>query len=440
MAPRPIICLISKDLVFQRRRQARRSRRLHARVSVFVALAATKSPCRREDTGPIGSVRPDWVFGRTEGQSLVKRSSSSLAGVLAPVLLGALAMPAARGAEQVSPGLGFVVHMFHAATYSQPGQCPHGGNGTEREQEKKVLLSKGYSLRDTEAMLEGTPERRREIVQMRGIRNGKPANAVTFPETVHDPHIKLVEGKFAYGFDLDGKASGPGSFTDPETQQSGVDNGLFRVLGCYPTFDHKLPVRPQASDVFWDLAMNNIQAWLFVVSGADPGKDGPVRVDFYRATRHPERNRLGKVMSDVTYVVDEKGRSHGSLSGEIRNGELWVGPGAIFLEGELPQIQELDVQHAYLRFAMPTRDSANRGVYGWLGGYVPWYSLWYELIKVRGHYIDEAGTYYAFRRLADADPDPVTGENRRISSTFRIEGTPAFIVDSTGRLLGRAER
>ncbi len=363
----------------------------------------------------------------------VRRAVSIGATVALGWMVSAASLAAAAGLQTQ----GFVVDMFHPATFSQPGNCPRGGNGGERDLERRVLLDLGYSRAATQKLLEGDPEVRRKIVAMRGMQDGRRVSAVTYPTSVPDPHIELARGKYAYGFDLDGRGAGtPGSFIDPETHEAGVDNGLYRVLGCYPTFDHTLPIRPQTSDVFWEISMDSIQPWLFVVSGQDLSRDGEVQVDFYRATQHPSRDRQGHFMADETFVIDRKNRSHGSFHGAIHGGVLRVGPADLMLEGELPLTHELDLRHAQLRLQMPKAGAPERGVAGWLGGYAPWYSLWFELNEARGNYLDEAGTFYAFRHLADDDPDPVTGENRRISATFRIEATPVFVMTADGALLG----
>jgi hypothetical protein len=365
----------------------------------------------------------------------------SLAASFRSALTVAAVFAVAPGSQATAPAplrtQGFVVSMFHPATYSQPGNCPRGGNGGERDLERRVLRDLGYSAAATQKLLEGDPDVRRKIVALRGTQDGRRVSAVTYPESVRDPHIELASGKFAYGFDLDGKgADEPGSFVDPESHEAGVDNGLYRVLGCYPTFDHTLPVRPQTSDVFWEISMDSIQPWLFVVSGKNLEQDGEVRVEFYRATQHPSRDRQGHFMADETFVIDRKNRSHGSFHGAIHDGVLVVGPADLLLEGELPLPPEVDLSQARLRLTMPKPGLSGRDVGGWLGGYAPWYSLWFELNQVRGHYLDEAGTYYAFKRLADADPDPASGENRRISATFRIEAIPVFVMSADGALLG----
>jgi len=47
--------------------------------------------------------------------------------------------------------------------------------------------------------------------------------------------------------------------------------------------------------------------------------------------------------------------------------------------------------------------------------------------RVLGHTCN--GAYYAIHRLADAHPDPETGRCTSISTQYRIEAIPAFVVD-----------
>ena len=42
--------------------------------------------------------------------------------------------------------------------------------------------------------------------------------------------------------------------------------------------------------------------------------------------------------------------------------------------------------------------------------------------------LDMPAFYYSIKRNADANPDPVTGENRDISTAYEIEAVPAFVI------------
>src|SRR5258706_14097661 len=70
---------------------------------------------------------------------------------------------------------------------------------------------------------------------------------------------------------------------------------------------------------------------------------------------------------------------------------------------------------------------------GVLGGYQPWYPIYWSHAKVgyideRGFGVDTPALYYALHRNADAYPDPKTGETKAISAAYMIEAVPAFII------------
>jgi hypothetical protein len=71
-----------------------------------------------------------------------------------------------------------------------------------------------------------------------------------------------------------------------------------------------------------------------------------------------------------------------------------------------------------------------------LGGYQPWLPVYWSHAKVgyideRGFGVDAPALYYALRNAADADPDPVTGQNTAISAAYVIDAVPAFVVTAT---------
>ena len=72
---------------------------------------------------------------------------------------------------------------------------------------------------------------------------------------------------------------------------------------------------------------------------------------------------------------------------------------------------------------------------GILGGYEDWKTIYWSYAS--GGVFNEAvvsldipGIYYALKRMADAYPDPKTGENTAISSAYVVEAVPAFVVHS----------
>jgi len=72
---------------------------------------------------------------------------------------------------------------------------------------------------------------------------------------------------------------------------------------------------------------------------------------------------------------------------------------------------------------------------GMIGGYMPWYPI-YHGMSVGGYVeeyaasVDLPGVYYALKKLADGEPDPVTNENRAISAAYAVDAVPAFVLEA----------
>ena len=49
---------------------------------------------------------------------------------------------------------------------------------------------------------------------------------------------------------------------------------------------------------------------------------------------------------------------------------------------------------------------------------------------------DCVGQYRLLKKLADYDPDPATGQNRKISLTYRMEAVPAYLATEDGKIIG----
>ena len=75
---------------------------------------------------------------------------------------------------------------------------------------------------------------------------------------------------------------------------------------------------------------------------------------------------------------------------------------------------------------------------GFVGGYHAWFPFYWQYgsegwgVDATNN-IDLPGFYYALKNAADADPDPKTGENRMISSTWLLEAVPAFVTHAADR-------
>ena len=363
------------------------------------------------------------------------------------LLLGVFAPHIAFGEKKEVRG--FVISMVHTATYYDEQTCPEGTNGSRPDVLIRRVMRDGYSReeavrivsgiranggRDDEGNLVGSA-----IVLGGGASssgdqswNGYSFNPANVPSVLPDPMAYNAKGKFAIGLNLDGKI-GPLSWEHPHTGEIGIDNQMWRVLGCWDAYHVNKPVNPYNEGIAWDTAVDAMPAWLISISGEDLDSDGDVVVTFDRALNIPLRDAFGSIMSGASFAVDPNPRSHNEFKGKIKSNILTIEPNDFYMQGESQFYPHLQFTGTQLRFELREDGS----MVGHIGGYQPWRD-YYHYLSVRGEtdgMIDLIGVFYDLKRFADAEPDPLTGENTAISAAYFIEAVPAFHVDERGMLL-----
>ena len=372
-----------------------------------------------------GGARPRRMFrARTCGACLA-------ALALTPVLAGA---PSAASAET----RGYVISMVHTATWGNTDTCPQGDNGGLSDLKARRLVGRGYSEAEATAILAGGgvdgDGNRVPITELPRL-NGQDVNPGNVPVLAADPQIRTAQGRFAFGFNLNGRAE-PDSFENPVGGERGVDNQMWRALGCFEVYQVRRPVRPYNEDIAWDTALDAMPAWLMSVSGPDLDRDGEVTVTFDRGLNVAMRDARGGVLSGATYVVDPDPRSHSEFAGRIEDGILTIEPGDFSIQGESQFYAILRFTGTRLRLEMAEDGSAS----GIIGGYQPWRD-YFHYLAIRGEenaQVDLPGVYYAMKRLADGVPDPETGENTAISAAYFLEAVPAFHATLAGEVVADA--
>ena len=353
--------------------------------------------------------------------------SAKIGAVFAAALMGAALSSAAHAETR-----GYVFSMIHTATYGDKSNCPNGGNGGPAEIKTRIFMRQGYTRDQAEKIvaqgggrvnnIKDESGKRVEYVE-RGRFDGNSIDIADFPASVPDPHIETVTGHYAYGFNLNGKVE-PDSFEDPETHEKGVDNAMWRVLGCFEMYNVRLPVRPYSEEFSWDTAMDSMPAWLLSITGEDLSKDGDVTVTFDRSLDILIRDTKGGVMPGATFMVDPDPRSHSVFKGHIKDQVLTIEPGNFSMQGESQFFPILRFSHTQVRLKLNS-DGTLKGL---IGGYQPWVD-YYQYLSVRSEdqsHVDLPGVYYAFKRMADGPIDPVTGEGS-LSSAYWMEAVPAFV-------------
>ena len=341
---------------------------------------------------------------------------------------------------------GYVISLVHTATYSDTDTCPLGGNGGPVEFRTRRLVATGYSeTAALEVIATGgfdPQEDQSDPTALFGSSattedgqgwNGYPVNPGNLPNLVPDPGIRIAEGRFAHGFNLDGQID-PDDFEDPVSGAQGIDNHMWRVLGCFDVYRIRRPVVPYNESIVWDTALDSMPAWLVSVSGDDLSRDGKVTVTFDRSLNIILRDAYGGVLSGATYVIAPDTRSHSVFAGTIQDRVLTIEPGNFSMQGESQFYAILRFAQTQLRLAM----NADGSLHGIIGGYQPWRD-YYHFLAIRGEndgQVDLPGVYYGMRRYADGIPDERTGENTAISSAYWLEAVPAFHTTTSGEVVG----
>ena len=334
----------------------------------------------------------------------------------------------------------YVVSWFTTAVFSEEGDCA-GINPSIDGIYRTALINRGYRGAELEAMFRkyvGTTggDEAADIVVNRARIGDRYVNAYANPEASPDTNMFTVTGGKGFGFDLDAKGPDqPSAFQDPYTGEKGLDNQWVRAMGCHKSMRGFPPAdRPLQGGAYqWDSIRNSMPAWLVTISGADLSRGGEVTVTFERALEHVALNARAETQPDTTFRVDPDPRWHSVFKATLKNRVVeTAAPGYFHLLSDPYYVPEFRIRDARFRLRL-TEDG---GLDGILGGYQPWLDLYWSMANggialecCVG--VDFIGMYHTLKRLADAGPDPQTGQNTEISIAYRIEAVRAFTVPAT---------
>jgi len=242
------------------------------------------------------------------------------------------------------------------------------------------------------------------------------------PFAAPDPGLAQPAGKTAEGFDLDGKP--------------GIDNALYRALGCLAAFRGPDSLGKRGNARMQD----GLQTILIRLSGrASPARDDDVTVEIGPSPDKLERNNRGEVLRDYSYRL-VRSAQYSRLRGRIRDGVLTTTPLAELKAPDFAWSEsnrgEAVFAQGRLRLALAPDGSATV----LLGGWRDWRELYARLafnVAIEGPFLEIPyrtnliAVYYALQRNADGDPDG-RGRNRAISTAYRLAAAPAFAVDPAG--------
>ncbi len=371
-------------------------------------------------------------------QSTLKMSEGSLlsSGLpLARMLLLAAAVGLAvgpiGGAAADQQSLGFVVTKWNTAMYETlfMDECPEGPTPGNYEIWESTI----------------TAEERRSypvplVTQMRHVNYRGPSgeDICAEPTAVQDPPLKIVEGKFAYGLNLDGNTTGaatPNTCAHPNftglNGESGIDNQMYRLFGCIEAWRSYGHIENNANAHRLSSGLGMI---LIEITGIDDLRnDEQVTVSFYRGIGSFDLDSKGGVLPYASYDIDhEQGapRYGDAVAGRIVDGVLQTETADVHLPhyGNYQYLRQLIRDMQLHMDVNPSADRTSGMVYGYYGvdqiySYVRGMLTSFSI----RHKFSCPAIYVAAHELADGHPDPNTGECTTLSSAFKFNAVRAFI-------------
>jgi hypothetical protein len=360
------------------------------------------------------------------------RLVSSLAPVLALFACGDVAVePTASALATPSRAFDFVLvdFSFDQPAYDLPTACPAGLNLNERD-----YLVAELAERDP-AAAEAFPPGFNFIIEDRK-RGGVDPCADPGHYEVYD-HLTFQGTAPSPGFDLDGHAStpterGPKScphedFSDP-SGRAGIDNQLWRVLGCIEGY--------QPGATIDEFAITNIRdgarTILVRIRGVDDPRDDPeIEVGLFSGEDAIPLDVSGEWLAGASLGAIEDTRYHNWLPGRIEDGVVTAGPGDILLDFDG---QFLDSEYPLRGAQLALEFAPDGSLQGTIGGY--WdFERFYDTYARQATRLGAftvgfrcPAMYQALREYADGYPDPESGACTAISTTFRMVGIPAFVI------------
>jgi hypothetical protein len=251
------------------------------------------------------------------------------------------------------------------------------------------------------------------------------------------PH-RAVHGITAIGMNLDGDDTGKGgglslphdNFTSPDGEK-GIDNQLYRVIGCTPGWRKNGGISGPTQ--IYLRSEQSVRILLEVTGVDNEQNDDDVTLTFYRGLDPIAADTQDKLIPWLSQRIDYKlGRRYiHRFKGKIVDGVLISQPTDLFLPAlERPaRFGDRQLKQARIRIKLtPT------GAEGMLGAYVDmesWYLMYakswgaHKVADIEGW--SGPATYEALHKYADYR-DPVTGEATAISAAYQIGFVRAFIV------------
>ncbi len=240
---------------------------------------------------------------------------------------------------------------------------------------------------------------------------------------------KEVKGKISFGLNLDGKVK-DSDFTAPDGTP-GIDNQFYRATGCIESYRDGSSQRLFYTEFLESRNFNRTVIELTDVDSLE--NDDDVVVTTYRGLDTMAKDAKGEFAVDATQRVDgEFGQYF------VRNFKAKIVDGTLISSqpGEFvwPNENHTDAATEIMRDARFQMKLTPEKMDGIVAGYLDVETTYRASMKRYGTHQASYGKlaggsiYKTLRKLADAYPDPKTGENTAISGALSIKGVRVQLV------------
>jgi hypothetical protein len=343
---------------------------------------------------------------------------------LIATLVGTLPVTAAAAPKQT---LGFVLTGWHLAVHESPDgreECPAGFQ---------------YSNLDNWKAEYPTEAEREKMHQEYGFRQNRGQNGENvwlYPDTVTDPlPFREVQSSIGVGANLDGTEDGAATpkscahqkFVSPEGQK-GIDNQLYRVLGCQKPFRRGGMFDARFSN---EKKVEPFARFLVEISDIDNlQNDDSVIVTTFKGSDKLVADAAGNVIPFSSQRVDERGPQYiHRTRGRIVNGVLYTEPMDI-LFAAAPHGFPSETYLQDMRLQLKLGETSAEGLMAGYHDLKQWWKAFVKQTMSLEHVtqISAPGVYQAIVRLADGHKDATTGQCQSISAAYEVSFVRAFIV------------
>jgi hypothetical protein len=263
-------------------------------------------------------------------------------------------------------------------------------------------------------------------------------NACSNPTDFKSHGLKLFQSKKHHGFNLDGKGTTTAAnaapntcahenFTSVATGESGIDNQLGRVVGCIRGYREGSDLDKFSAAT---LATGE-HSILIELRGVDDTQNDPeIEIGLYSGKDPVTVDAAGKILPHQSLTVHGDARYHNVVRGKIVGGEVISENFDLHLKVDQQVIHsEFDIKAARVKLKLNPDGSLK----GMMGGY-------FDVARRYEHFMQSGvvtswllayncpGVYDALHKFADGYPDPKTGKCTAISTAFRVQAVPAFVI------------